>query len=125
MRPGPTLAAAILVALPAHAEVLSLICEHDSGLSTKTGMPVHGYTEIFRIDFDVDENKVITPFFAALEVSFSVTDFSISWRFRLVSDNETYGYQFNRTTGTLFVDIATADDRIVAKGRCTKPKRLL
>lgn len=115
---------ALVVATPAYAEVLSLICEHDSGVSTQSGLPNQGYTEIFRIDFDVDKKKVLTPFFSTLDIEFSVDDYSVAWRVRLPSTDETYVYQLNRTTGTLFVDIVSAEERFVAKGQCTKPKRL-
>jgi len=114
----------VLIAAPANAEVLSLICEHDSGISVRTGLPNHSHTEIFRIDFDIGKDKIITPFFADLGGSFEVTDYSVSWNFRFASANETYVYQLNRTTGTLFVTIITAEDRFVAIGKCTKPKRL-
>ena len=116
---------AVFAASPAYAETLSLICEHDSGVSTKTGLPNHGYAEVFRIDFDVDDNEVVTPFFAELEISFDVTDFSVMWSFRLPAGGESYAYQLNRSTGTLFVTILTADERFVATGKCTKPKRQL
>lgn len=114
----------LVIGAPAHAEILSLICEHDSGVSAESGLPNQGNTEIFRIDFDVDKKKVLTPFFSTLDIEFSVDDYSVAWRVRLPSDDETYVYQLNRTTGTLFVDIVTAEDRFVAKGQCTKPKRL-
>ena len=120
-------AAAIVVLLggPAQAEVLSLICEHDSGTSSRTGLPNAGYAEIFRIDFDAGKNKVVTPFFASLNIKFSVDDYSVAWSVRLDEANETYVYQLNRTTGTLFVDITTADDRFVATGQCTRTRRIL
>lgn len=114
----------LVIGAPAHAEILSLICEHDSGVIAESGLPNQGYTEIFRIDFDVGKKKVLTPFFSTLDVEFSVDDYSVAWRVRLPSDDETYVYQLNRTTGTLFVDIVTAEDRFIAKGQCTKPKRL-
>lgn len=117
--------AALLLAAPANAEVLSMICEHDSGVSTRTGLPNAGYAEIFRIDFDTSKNRVITPFFADLGISFSVDDYSVAWTVALPAAGETYVYQLNRTTGSLFVDIRTADDRFVTTGRCTKTKRLL
>ena len=118
-------AAALLLAVPAQAEVLSMICEHGSGVSTKTGLPNAGYAEIFRIDFDTSKNRVVTPFFAELDIKFSVDDYSVAWSVALTSAGETYVYQLNRTTGTLFVDIKTAADRYVATGRCTKTKRVL
>ena len=109
----------------ADAEVLSVICEHDSGVSAKTGLPNAGYAEIFRIDFDTTRNRVVTPFFADLGIKFSVDDYSVAWTVALPTAGETYVYQLNRTTGTLFVDITTASDRFVATGRCTKTKRVL
>jgi len=112
-------------AAAADAEVLSLICEHDSGVSARTGLPNSGYAEIFRIDFDTGKNKVLTPYFASLGINFSVDDYSVAWSVSLEASNETYVYQLSRTTGTLFVDIETADDRFVAKGQCTKTKRIL
>lgn len=115
----------LTLATTVQAEVLSLICEHDSGVSTKTGLPNAGYAEIFRIDFDTGKDRVVTPFFASLVTTFSVDDYSVAWSVRLEAANETYVYQLNRTTGTLFVDITTGDDRFVATGRCTKTKRVL
>ena len=117
--------ATLLLAVSAHAEVLSVICEHDSGVSTKTGLPNAGYAEIFRIDFVTSKNRVVTPFFADLGIKFSVDDYSVAWTVALPSSDETYVYQLNRTTGTLFVDIRTADDHFVTTGRCTKTKRIL
>ena len=117
--------AAILLAAPVHAEVLSMICEHDSGVSTKTGLPNAGYAEIFRIDFDTGKQRVVTPFFADMGIKFTVDDFSVAWSVALPASGETYVYQLNRTTGTLFVDIKTPADRFVAKGQCTKTKRVL
>ena len=102
-----------------------MICEHDSGVSAKTGLPNAGYAEIFRIDFDTNKNRVVTPFFADLDIKFSVDDYSVAWSVVLPAASETYVYQLNRTTGTLFVDIKTADDRYIATGRCTKTKRIL
>lgn len=125
MKKAVAVAAATLLGGPAHAEVLSLICEHDSGISSRTGLPNAGYAEVFRIDFDTGKDKVVTPFFASLDIKFSVDDYSVAWNVRLDADNETYVYVLNRTTGTLFVDITTADDRFVATGQCTKTRRVL
>ena len=116
---------ALMMTGTANAEVVSLICEHDSGVNIETGKPNRGYTEIFRIDFDTNKNRVVTPFFATLDIDFSVTDYSVAWRFKLPADGETYVYQLNRATGTLFVDIATPSVNIVAKGQCGKIKRIL
>ena len=120
-------AVAILTLLggPVNAEVLSLICEHGSGVSSRTGLPNAGYAEIFRIDFDTGKNKVVTPYFASLSIKFSVDDYSVAWSVHRDTANETYVYQLNRATGTLFVDISTADDRFVATGQCTKTRRIL
>ena len=125
MKRAVAVAMAVLLSGSAHAEVLSLICEHDSGISSRTGLPNAGYAEIFRIDFDTGKNTVVTPFFARLNIKFSVDDYSVAWTVRLEEANETYVYQLNRTTGTLFVDITTADDRFVATGKCTKTRRVL
>jgi len=125
MKRAVAVAMVALLSGPAHAEVLSLICEHDSGISSRTGLPNAGYAEIFRIDFDTGKNQVVTPFFANFDVQFSVDDYSVAWTVRLEEASETYVYQLNRTTGTLFVDITTADDRFVATGQCTKTRRVL
>lgn len=116
---------ALLASIPAHAEIISLICEHEGGISSVTGRPNAGGAKIFRVDFDTNKNKVVTPNFAAFDVTFSVTDYSVSWRYNMPAENAVYRYELNRSTGTLFVNVTTANDSFVASGRCNKPKRIL
>lgn len=114
----------LLLAGTSVGKTLSLICEHDGGISIRTGLPDSVGTDIFPIDFDLDREVITTPFFQDAESYVGVNRQSIIWTLELPNLGHYWHYQLNRHTGKLFLKRTIGADTYMAQGRCVIPSAL-